>query len=49
MNLKIIAIRRTINTTTWKAYLRNSYYEYELAKNLATRSKNENIHSLFFV
>ena len=26
-----------MNIITWKAYLRNSYYEYELSKNLATR------------
>ena len=32
-----------MNIITWKAYLRNSYYEYELARNLATRSKNQNI------
>ena len=29
-----------MNIITWKAYLRNSYYEYELARNLATCSKN---------
>ena len=33
-----------MNINTWKAYLRNSYYEYEHARNLATRSKNQNIH-----
>ena len=38
-----------MNIITWKAYLRNSYYEYELARNLAKRSKNQNIHSRFFV
>ena len=38
-----------MNITTWEAYLRNSYNEYELARNLATRSKNQNIHSRFFV
>ena len=38
---KIILISRTMNIITWKAYLRNEYYEYELARNLATRSKNK--------
>ena len=38
-----------MNIINWKAYLRNSYYEYKLAKNLATRSKNQNIHFRFFV
>ena len=37
------------NEWTWKPYLKNSYYEYELARNLATRNKNQNIHSRFFV
>ena len=32
-----------MNIISWKAYLRNSYYEYELARNQATRSKNQNI------
>ena len=31
-----------MNIITWKAYLRNSYYEYELARNLPTRNKNQN-------
>ena len=30
-----------MNIITWKAYLRNLYYDYELARNLATRSKNQ--------
>ena len=30
-----------MNITTWKAYLRNSYYECELARNLMTRAKIE--------
>ena len=38
-----------MNIITQKAYLRNSYYEYELARILAMRNKNENIHSRFFV
>ena len=38
-----------MNIMTWKAYLRNSYYQYRLARNLATRSKNQNIHSRFFI
>ena len=38
-----------MNIITWKAYLRNLYYEYEFARNLATRSKNQNIHSRFLV
>ena len=32
---------------TWKAYLGNSYYEYELSRNLATSSKNKTFF-LFF-
>ena len=47
--LKVILIIRAMNIITWKAYLRNSYYEYELAINLATRSKNQNFNSQFFV
>ena len=47
--LKIILITRTMNIITWKVYLRNSYYEYERGRNLATLSKNPNIHSRFFV
>ena len=42
--LEIILISRTVNIITWKAYLRNSCYKYELASNLATRSINQNIH-----
>ena len=38
-----------MNIITWKAYLRNSYYEYELARNLASPSNNQNIHSRSFV
>ena len=38
-----------MNIITWKADLRNSYYEYKLARNLTTHSKNQNIHSQFFV
>ena len=30
-----------MNIITWKAYLRNSYHEYELPRNLVTRSKIE--------
>ena len=47
--LKIILISRTMNIITWKEYLRYSYYEYELTSNLATRRKNQNIHSRFFI
>ena len=36
-----------MNIITWKTYLRNPYYECELARNLATRSKNQSIHSRF--
>ena len=32
-----------------ESILRNSYYKYELARNLVTRSKNQNIHSGVFV
>ena len=42
-------VSRIMNIKTWKAYLRNSYYEYELSRNLATRSKNRNIYSRFFI
>ena len=38
-----------MNIITWKAYLKNSHYEYEIARNLAMHSKNWNIHSRFFV
>ena len=47
--LKIILRSRTMNIINWKAYLRNSYHEYELARKLTTRSKNRNIHSWFFL
>ena len=45
----IILISRTMNIITWKAYLRNSYYEYEFARNLAMHGKNRNIYSWFFI
>ena len=40
---------QTINIITWKAYLRNSYYEYEIAENLTMHSKNRNICSRVFI
>ena len=36
--LKIILISRIMNTITLKAYLKNSYYEYELARSLQGRA-----------
>ena len=40
---------RKMNIITWKAYLSNSYYEYEVARNLVMRSKNKNFHSRYFI
>ena len=37
---------RTMNVITWKAYLRKSYCEYGIARNLAGRSKNRNINKV---
>ena len=47
--LQTILMSRTMNSIISEAYLGNSYYEYELAENLATCSKNQNIYFRFFV
>ena len=39
--LKIILICQKMNIINRKAYLRNSYYQYELSRNLAGRNKSE--------
>ena len=38
-----------MNFVSWEVYLRNLYYDYEFTRNLATRSKNQNILSRFFI
>ena len=38
-----------MNNIAWEAYFRNLYYKYEFTRNLATRSKNQNILSQPFI